>query len=136
MSIKPLKIEGTEFTPYIYLKSGCMQIEGRAILEDSIDFFSPILKWTEEYIKNPEDKTVLKINLQVYDSSVNRRFIELFNLLEKITTQNKKVYVYWFYDPDDSISLQKGYEFASVYNLDFRFIPQRFDNTNDYDIKC
>ena len=121
---KEIKIQATEYSPYVELRPGFCKIQGRAILEDSINFFAPVMEWLGQYVQDPEDETTVIIDMCVYDSAVSRRFIDFFNYFEKIVKQRKKVKVIWYYDPDDSLNLQKAYEFSTVYNLEFDFIER------------
>ncbi len=128
--MEPLLIQATEYTPFIEMQEGLITIKGVAILEDSINFFRPVLDWLTQYAENPKEKTIIIIDLILYDSSFSRRLIDFFNILKKIKDKGKKIEIIWHYDPDDNVNLQRGYEFSYAYGLDFTFVPKPKENEN------
>ena len=37
------------------LKAGIMEIKGRSIPENSIEFYKPLVDWLDEYAKSPKE---------------------------------------------------------------------------------
>ena len=67
--VESLFIKETNRTPEVIFDLDKMdfRISGKAIPEDSIDFFSPIFDWMEEYLKDPcFEKIVLHIYLEYF----------------------------------------------------------------------
>jgi hypothetical protein len=51
--MEPISIEGTTKTPTVKFDagSGKIEIKGRSIPENSIEFYKPLVDWLEEYAK-------------------------------------------------------------------------------------
>lgn len=111
----PLHITGTEDTPEIhYDPKGCgLSVRGSSFPEDTYDFYQPIFTWVKEHLKD-ESAGTLNVNLELnyYNSSSSKVFMNLFHLLEEYVAAGKKIAVNWFYDPDDEDSLEEGKDFG------------------------
>ncbi len=51
--MEPISIEGTPKTPSVKFDaaSGNIEIKGRSIPENSIEFYKPLVDWLEEYAR-------------------------------------------------------------------------------------
>jgi len=55
--MEKLQIEGTAKTPTVnFDPSGKLELKGRSIPENSIEFYKPLMEWLDEYEKNPQEK--------------------------------------------------------------------------------
>ena len=63
--MEPLIIEGTAKTPNVKFDGGqgLIEVKGRSIPENSIEFYKPLVDWLEEYGKTPASLT--KVNIQL-----------------------------------------------------------------------
>jgi hypothetical protein len=120
----PIIIEKTKSSPEIILDkdNSKFKIAGRSIVEDPNEFYSPIYKWLEEYIKSPLDTTEFVFDLEYFNSSSARQIMEIIMLLEKIIATGKKVKVLWMYEEEDEMSKERGDEIKLVSKLDFEIV--------------
>lgn len=113
-----LVIAETKHSPYVALNpSGEIDIHGRCIIEDTVEFFKPILAW----IDNIAVKT-LKVDLNfeyVNTSSVKQIYSML--LLIKSNPRISEVYINWYYEEGDEDTLELGKDIESQVNLPFDF---------------
>ena len=71
--MEELKIEGSAKTPTIEFNgSGELLLKGRSIPENSIEFYKPILDWIENYGGSPQDKTVVNVQLEYFNTSSSK----------------------------------------------------------------
>lgn len=111
----------TDDLPGIILdsKSDTFIIYGRVLPEDGNTFFEPILKWIEEYVKNPNKETEFHFRLDYYNSSTARMLTRLIVELEKIQETKNHVKVVWEYYEEDEIMEERGKELKSISYLPF-----------------
>ena len=119
-----LFIEGAEDVPQIALdkSKGIFEFEGKSLPEDVISFYSPVFKWSEEYVKDPNPITEVKMKISYYNSASQRAINEFFTIIKKAELRNSKVTIHWFYDEDDEEMLESGEEFADITKLKFNYI--------------
>ena len=104
-------------------EAGLVELGGRSIPENTEGVYRPLIEWIEEYIKEPKDKTLVKINFEYFNSSSAKyliRFLEYFSTLKK---SGKEVVVNWYYDDDE---LQEyGEDFQDVLEMKFNFYSSK-----------
>ena len=99
--LSSLYIKGTSKTPQIDFKPGMLQVSGRSIPEDAVEFFQPVIGWLEEYLKNPEPLTRLNLRMEYINSGSNRFIFNLIKMLDDAYLKGHSVLVNWYYEEDD-----------------------------------
>jgi hypothetical protein len=119
-----INFKGAEDTPEIILDKDAnkFEISGRSLPEDVIKFYSPVLKWLDEYAINPNPKTVIKIRFDYINSASQRAMLEVFSVLENIQNSGKEVFIEWYYHEDDEEMKDTGIEYSEMLSLPFNFI--------------
>lgn len=129
--MNPLHITGTEDTPEIYFDPdvSALSIRGSSFPENTYEFYQPIFAWLEAFLANeaPEGNLNINLDLNYYNSSSSKVFMNLFHLLESYFKSGKKLAVNWYYDPEDEDSLEEGRDFGvGLEALPFKLIPKSF----------
>jgi Domain of unknown function (DUF1987). len=119
-----MNIEGTPKTPTITLnpESGIIEIKGRSIPENSIEFYKPIVDWLEDYAKKPNEKTVVNIQLEYFNTSSSKCILDVFKKLENLKKDKNDVVVNWYYEEDDEDMLEAGEDYESIIKVPFKMI--------------
>jgi len=119
-----MNIEGTPKTPTITLnpESGIIEIKGRSIPENSIEFYKPIVDWLEDYAKKPNEKTVVNIQLEYFNTSSSKCILDVFKKLENLEKDKNDVVVNWYYEEDDEDMLEAGEDYESIIKVPFKMI--------------
>jgi len=119
-----LILEGTARTPTIVFdaEQGLLEIKGRSLLENSIDFFIPLVEWIDGYVKTAKPETIVNIKLEYFNTGTSKCLLDVFKKLEKVNETNKGVTINWFYEHDDDDMLESGEEYAFIIKLKFNFI--------------
>lgn len=122
--MKSIAIEGSPKTPEINFdyESGIVEIKGRSIPENSIEFYKPMIDWLEEYAKTPQSKTTVNIQLEYFNTSSSKCILDVFKKLEVIAKDGKDVEVNWFYEEDDEDMLEAGEDYQSIIKIPFKMI--------------
>ncbi|HOK60987.1 MAG: DUF1987 domain-containing protein [Tenuifilum sp.] len=119
-----LNIEGTPKTPTVILNpsTGVIEIKGRSIPENSIEFYRPVVEWLDEYIKNPQPNTVVNVQLEYFNTSSSKCILDVFKKLEVLKKNQKDVIINWYYEEDDEDMLEAGEDYESIIKVPFKMI--------------
>ena len=116
-----IRISKTKDTPEIILdkQNNVFEIRGRSLPEDADKFYSPILEWIENYVKDPNPETVLTVDLEYFNSSSIKQLVILFVKLQSIVKTENKVKIIWSYPQNDELIEVKGQELKSILTVTF-----------------
>jgi hypothetical protein len=119
-----IDIKATSTTPAIIFlpAEGKIEITGRSIPENAIDFYEVLLKEVEGYIKKPHTFTEATIQLDYFNSSSSLSILNMLKLLKKLYSNGSEVNVKWIYEEDDDDILNAGKNYQSILNIPFQFI--------------
>lgn len=119
-----IQIEGTTKTPTVEFDQagGTLTIKGRSIPENSIDFYKPLVDWLDSYAVHPQDKTVLNVQLEYFNTSSSKCILDVFKKLESIKNTGKDVQVKWHYEEDDEDMLEAGEDYDAIIDIDFEMV--------------
>lgn len=122
--MEPISFEGTAKTPTVKLdsQSGVMEIKGRSIPENSIEFYKPLVDWLDEYAKSPKDLTQVNIQLEYFNTSSSKCILDVFKKLENIHKGKSEVTINWYYEEDDEDMLEAGEDYESIIRVPFKMI--------------
>ncbi|MBS3769493.1 MAG: DUF1987 domain-containing protein [Bacteroidales bacterium] len=122
--MESLSIEGTNKTPSVKLDpvSGVIEIKGRSIPENSIEFYRPIVEWLDEYAKNPNKKTTVNVQLEYFNTSSSKCILDIFKKLESLKKSRNEVIINWYYEEDDEDMLESGEDYESIIRIPFKMI--------------
>jgi hypothetical protein len=117
-------IEGTPKTPSVNFDSasGILQLKGRSIPENSIEFYKPLVEWLEEYAAKPQAKTAVNIQLEYFNTSSSKCLLDLFKKLEGMHKSGNDISIKWYYEEDDEDMLEAGEDYQSIINIPFKMI--------------
>jgi hypothetical protein len=122
--MEPINIESTPKTPSIKFleEDGIIEIKGRSIPENSIEFYKPLVDWLEEYAKSPFKKTLINIQLEYFNTSSSKCILDVFKKLEAIHKSKHEVVINWYYEEDDEDMLEAGEDYESIIRVPFKMI--------------
>lgn len=119
--MEDIKIDGTPKTPTVVFDAakGLLEIKGRSIPENSIEFYKPLMDWIEMYAKGAKSNTTVNVQLEYFNTSSSKCILDLFKKLEAI---NNEIVVNWYYEEDDEDMLEAGEDYDAIINIPFRMI--------------
>lgn len=106
-------------------QQGTLLFKGKFLLEDTENFFCPIVDWIDEYVsatKHPDTEVICDIQALDIPSSVY--FLDIFNHLEDLQKRGLRVRVTWYYDQDDEDMYEEGYDLQTLGFIPFKFVPK------------
>ena len=122
--MEPIAIEGTPKTPSVKFdaEKGIIEIKGRSIPENSIEFYKPLVDWLEQYAKSPLELTQVNVQLEYFNTSSSKCILDVFKKLEAIHKAKNQVVINWYYEEDDEDMLEVGMEMARMSKLNFEYV--------------
>jgi hypothetical protein len=122
--METISIEGTPKTPTINfnMEKGVLEIKGRSIPENSIEFYKPLVDWLEKYAMKPQPKTDVNIQLEYFNTSSSKCILDVFKKLETIHKNGNDMVINWHYEVDDEDMLEAGEDYQAIINVPFKMI--------------
>ena len=120
-----LKLEGSPKTPVVNFdpSEGLLELKGRSIPENSIEFYKPLFDWIDSYGNQPKEQTEVNIVLEYFNTSSSKCILDFFKKLETLNNGGKTaVSVNWHYEEDDEDMLEAGEDYDAIIDIPFRLI--------------
>ena len=103
-------------------KSGYFKISGRSYPENVAEVFESFVLDIRKYLENPQEQTRLDINLEFCSTSTTKKLIEIFEILDQLSLNNKSVQIQWFCEQDDEDKQELGEDLKTSTKSDFSII--------------
>jgi hypothetical protein len=117
-------LDGSAKTPTVHFDgtTGQLELRGRSIPENSIEFYRPLIDWIDNYSKAPQPATKLRVQLEYFNTSSSKCILDLFKKLEAVRSSGNEVMVFWHYEPDDEDMLEAGEDYQAIINIPFKMV--------------
>jgi hypothetical protein len=123
--MEPLLLEEDIKTPSISFEpaSGILEIKGKSIPENSLEFYRPVFDWLDQYCAEPSKSTELRIILDYFNTSSSKCLLDILRKLETANTSgNTVVKVKWHYESDDEDMMEAGEDYQALVKLPFELV--------------
>ncbi len=116
--------EGSTKTPYVRLdgEKGLIEIKGRSIPENSVEFYKPLIDWLERYSSKPLQETNVNVQLEYFNTSSSKCILDMLKKLELLFKKGNKIQVNWYYEEDDEDMFEAGEDYQSIITIPFTMI--------------
>ena len=117
-------LDGSDKTPEIDFngETGILELRGRSIPENSVEFYAPLNKWLEEYESVPNPKTIVDVKLEYFNTSSSKCILDLFKRLEKMNGASTSVHINWYFETEDDDMAEAGEDYQAIVELPFSII--------------
>lgn len=117
-------LAGSPKTPTVHFdgETGVLELRGRSIPENSIEFYKPLIDWIDQYARSPRPQTQLRVQLEYFNTSSSKCILDLFKKLENVRSSGNEVLVLWHYETDDEDMLEAGEDYQAIISLPFKMI--------------
>jgi hypothetical protein len=108
-------------TPHVLLdQAGYMELKGKSIPENSVEFYKPVFDWMDQYATNPKPSTKVLVQLEYFNTSSSKCILDFFRKLENIHKSGKStVSIAWLYDEDDEDMMETGEDYQTIVKVPF-----------------
>lgn len=122
--MESIKIEGTPKTPTVNFDtaSGLLELIGRSIPENSIEFYKPILEGLDVYAGSPQAKTNVNIKLEYFNTSSSKCILDVLKKLEGIHKSGNEVVINWHFEEDDEDMEEAGEDYQAIIQVPFNMV--------------
>ncbi len=94
---------GIYYTPEIDFNkdTGICTISGESYLEDSSEFYRPVVQWVLDYFEIVKKPMTFNFDLDYYNTSSSRYIVEIISILKKNADKGIDVTINWFCSADE-----------------------------------
>jgi hypothetical protein len=119
-----LILEGSAKTPSIKFDAvnGVLELKGRSIPENSVEFYNPLNDWIDTYGSSPQPMTILDMKLEYFNTSSSKCILDLFKQLEGLNGKGTEVKVNWYFEEDDEDMEEAGEDYQAIIGLEFKMV--------------
>ncbi len=128
-----LNIMPTDESPKVTMdkENGILEITGKSLPEDVSAFYEPVLKWLNEYKKQPADLTILTIKLSYFNTASSKLLLDILMVLEEMYEEGNKILVKWYYPDYDEDMKDAGVEYSEMVDVPFEHYVYDPDKNRD-----
>lgn len=113
--------KGSTRTPSIYFDTnkGILEIRGRSIPENSIEFYKPLNEFIANYLLLEKPQTIVNVSFDYFNTNSMKCIFDVFKRLETLVMKGQSVMINWIYEEGDDDMLEFGVDFQSVLKIPF-----------------
>ncbi len=128
MELENIEIEGSHknfFTPSVNFNAttGICELSGESFLEDTAEFYKPLIDWLVEYTTKIKKPIAFIIKLTYFNTSTSRCILDLLNVLKDYEDDGGEVMVNWHYDENDTDMQEDIEDYMIDTDLKINIIP-------------
>lgn len=126
--MEDLVVQGSHkdfFIPSVNFNSGngICEISGESFLEDTVEFYKPLISWLEQYTQDVKKPLAFIVKLTYFNTSTSRCILDMLNVLKDYEDGGGEVVINWHYDEND-IDMEEDIEDYMIdTGLDINLIP-------------
>lgn len=128
-----LRIKETTATPLVIFDPEINEFElkGCSRPEDVREFYSPIIKWLEEFSlqideklinKHKESPVIFKFKFDYFNSSSAKFILDILVLTNQFHGSGLNMCIDWYFDENDDDMREVGEELSDVVDFPFRYV--------------
>jgi hypothetical protein len=131
--MESVHIKKTDLSPKVVLDKDNSNffITGKSIVENSHEFYRPIIEWFKSYFEDPNDSTELIFYLEYINSS---SFLQIANIVDVFSKniEGNNLNIKWLYDVGDDTMKEIGDDLQYTYLVKFNFIELTDNNREEF----
>ncbi len=126
--MKNLDIKGYKeeyFIPTVHFnaETGNCEISGESYLDDTAEFYEPIINWITEYIEKVNKPLRFNFKLDYFNSSSYKRLYEILMILKDYESTGGQVSVNWYFSEGEHELVEEvdDLKFSTNININYHF---------------
>ena len=106
------------------VETGIFTISGKSYLEDTTQFYLPLLEWLDQYFTEINKPVEFNVKLSYYNTSSSRSVLDIFDLLKLYEERGGEVEVNWYCrDIDVEVVQEEVDDYMEESDLEINIIP-------------
>jgi hypothetical protein len=102
--------------------SGLCTLEGESFLEETSNFYAPLLEWITEYVTTGKPIT-FEIKLTYFNTSTSKWILNILHTLKAYIDKGGEVKVNWYFFKDDIDMAEEIEDYIIDAGIDINKIP-------------
>lgn len=109
----PLILEQTRYTPEVRFDAAAPSLimGGESYPENAAAFFTPVLRWLENFLAQDDSPVVLDLTIIYCNSSSSKALMDILDTLDQAAAKGRQVSINWHYHEENDMALEYGQEF-------------------------
>jgi hypothetical protein len=101
--LKKIFVDGTAKTPQVDFNNltGDLIFSGRSIPENAALVYDPLLKWVNEYIKNPRQTTNLRLNIEYFNTASSIWLAKIVKTLSRMENTENVLFIHLYFELEE-----------------------------------
>lgn len=118
-----INLSATKNSPSISFdtKTGVLNIAGRSLIDNTNDFYKPIIDKITEYTGQPQKQTIVNIRIDYFNTTSSKYMYDLLCQLETIS-KISEVSINWYYEKEDDDIWELGQHLQNLLDVPFNMI--------------
>ena len=105
-------------------ETGICTISGKSYLEDTTQFYLPLLEWLDQYFTEVNEPIEFNVKLSYYNTSSSRSVLDIFDLLKLYEDRGGQVKANWYCrDIDLEVIQEEVDDYMEESDLQINIIP-------------
>jgi hypothetical protein len=111
--------KNTFFIPTVQFsaQAGICELGGESYLENTFEFYQPLLNWLREYMTTTKKPITFNFSLTYFNTASSRSILDLLNVLKEYKTAGGSVQVNWYLQAWDEDMEQEIEDFSADADL-------------------
>ncbi len=127
--MKDLYTPETTKTPKVNFKvvndTAYIELTGNSFLENTQEFYEPLIKWLEEYVIKPAKKTIVNFDFEYYNTSSQLWIFRIVEVLIDLDKVDKDIEFNWYYAEEEVEDA--GRDLANLLGIEMNYIEKEQD---------
>jgi len=106
-------------------ETGICEISGESYMEETFKFYSPLLEWIKNYLKEGNKPLIMNFKLTYFNTNSSRLILDMLEILKKAKDEGHKITVNWFYDPADPDMIDEVEDFEMESGIEINLVEMK-----------
>jgi len=123
--MEKLDIESTFNNPGVLFDpdNDIFELNGHSLPEDVKEVFEPVIEYIDNYFPTLSKAIEFNFRIDYFNTASAKIIQEIFYRFQKMNNNGANISVNWFYDFDDIDMREAGKDFADLFTIPFKMIP-------------
>ncbi len=123
--MEKLKIASTFNDPGVLFdpENDIFELHGHSLPEDVKEVYEPIIAWIDKNFPQIDKKIEFNFRIDYFNTASAKIIQEIFFRFQKMNNEGSDININWYYDFDDSDMRDAGKDFADLFSIPFKMIP-------------
>ena len=116
-----LQLESTPTSAYVDFNptTGKIEMSGRSVPENPLEFFNPLTSWLETYHKEVAQPLSFDVKLEYFNTSSSKCLLDVFKKILLMHRAGIQTEITWWCEEFDDDMVEAGEDYKEMLNMPF-----------------